>query len=236
MRTQIHSRLLGLSLMLLTLPCSTALCQVPAKAAEVPKPVSAAAQIGDVQDHERYPRYQLQKSDVIELGFTFSPEFNQTVTVQPDGFITLKDIGDLQVEGLTVPQLIQKLRTAYSGILADPVITITLKDFERPYFIAGGQVTKPGKYDLRGDTTLTQAIEMAGGFNNSAKHSQVVLYRKASAGWLEARLIDVKKMMKSRDLREDVHLKPGDMIFVPQNTLSKISRYIPTSGISIPIY
>jgi polysaccharide export outer membrane protein len=195
-----------------------------AAAASVP----AAA---DVKEHERFPRYQLQKSDVIDLAFTFSPEFNQTVTVQPDGYITLKEAGDLQVEGLTVSQLIQKLRLAYASILADPVITVTLKDFERPYFVANGQVSKPGKYDLRGDTTLTQAIAMAGGFNDSAKHSQVVLYRKASAGWVEARLIDVKKMMNGRDLREDIHLKSGDMIFVPQSTLSKIRRYIPSTGL-----
>jgi len=184
---------------------------------------------------ERYPRYLVQKSDVMDLGFTFSPEFNQTVTVQPDGFITLKDVGDLHVEGLSVPELIQKVRTAYSRTLANPEITVILKDFERPYFIANGQLNKPGKYDLRGDTTLTQAIAIAGGFNESSKHSQVVLYRKVSSGWLQAKLLDVKKMLNDRDLREDVHLQNGDMIFVPQNTMSKIRKFIPNTGLGATI-
>jgi protein involved in polysaccharide export with SLBB domain len=53
-----------------------------------------------------------------------------------------------------------------------------LKDFEKPYFVAGGRVARPGKYDLRGDTTVSQGIALAGGFLDSAKHSQVVLFRR----------------------------------------------------------
>src|SRR4051812_28116800 len=158
---------------LLLLSSTRSLVSQTSSPTRLPPTPTVAASTADVKDHERFPRYELQKSDVMELVFTFSPEFNQTVTIQPDGFITLKDAGDVQVAGLTIPQLIQKLRTAYSSILADPVITVTLKEFERPYFVADGQVTKPGKYELRGDTTLTQAIAMAGGFNDMAKHSQV---------------------------------------------------------------
>jgi polysaccharide biosynthesis/export protein len=216
------------------------LCGAAASAQTTPEakaPSSGIKSLPGPQIAERYPRYLLQKSDVVDLGFTFSPEFNQTVTVQPDGFITLRDVGDLHVEGLSVPELIQKVRGAYSRILANPEISVTLKDFEKPYFIANGQVTKPGKYDLRGDTTLTQGIAIAGGFNDSAKHSQVVLYRKVSDGWLQAKLIDVKKMMKERDLREDLHLQNGDMIFVPQSAFSKIRKYIPNTGLgaSLPV-
>jgi hypothetical protein len=50
---------------------------------------------------------------------------------------------------------------------------------------------------------------------------------------MEAHLLDVKKMLKSRDLTEDVHLRPGDMIFVPQNRISKISRYLPTTSLGL---
>src|SRR5205807_719649 len=106
--------------------------------------------------------------------FELSPEFNQTaVTVQPDGFISLRAVGDIKVDGQTVPVLTQTLKTAYSKILHDPIISVVLKDFEKPYFIADGQLGRPGKYDLRGSVTLTEAIAMAGGFNDSAKHSQV---------------------------------------------------------------
>jgi polysaccharide export outer membrane protein len=180
----------------------------------------------------RHPRYKLELGDSFDVSFDLSPEFNQTVTVQPDGYITLRGIGDVHVADQTVPELTATLRTAYSKILNDPLISVTLKDFEKPYFIADGQVDRPGKYDLRGDTTLTQAIAIAGGFKDaSAKHSQVLLFRRASEGWYSAKIFNVKKWDKEGDLHEDPFLHPGDMLFVPQNTISKIKPFIPGSSV-----
>src|ERR1022692_2853836 len=180
---------------------------------------------------ERYPRYKLQAGDSFDLAFELNPEFNQTATVQPDGYITLRGIGEIQVKGQTVPQLTATLRSAYSKILNDPLISVVIKDFEKAYFIADGQVAKPGKYDLRGDTTLTQAIAMAGGFLDSAKHSQVLLFRKASEGWYSAKIVNVKKMESQGNLLEDPQLHPGDMLFVPKNRYSKIKAYLPSSSV-----
>jgi polysaccharide export outer membrane protein len=175
----------------------------------------------------RNPRYQLCKGDVLDLDFPFTSEFNQTVTVQPDGYITLRAAGDLHVEGQTLPELTQALRTAYGKILHDPVITIALKDFDKPYFIVSGQVSRPGKYDLRGDTTVTQAVAIAGGFNDNAKHSQVLLFRQASNDWVEVKKLNLKQMLRAQNLSEDLHLRPGDMLFVPKNAVSKIKPWIP---------
>jgi len=183
---------------------------------------------------ERRPLYRLQNSDVLEINFNFASDFNQTVTIQPDGFITLKGLDrQLFARGLTLPELRTAIRDAYAAILHEPEPSITLKDFEHPYFIAGGEVSKPGKYDLRGETTVTEALAIAGGFTGQAKHSQVVLFRHVSEDIVEAKLLNVKTMLNSRDLREDVHLHPGDMLFVPQNTISKIRRYLPTSALGM---
>lgn len=181
----------------------------------------------------RAPRYQLRKSDSFEVDFALSPELNQTITVQPDGYITLKSAGTISAEGLTIPELAEKIHEAYAGILHNPIITIELKDFDKPYFVAAGQLGKPGKYDLRSDLTVTEAVAVAGGFTEASKHSQVVLFRPGQNGMTEARIINVKRMLKSHDLAEDVHLQPGDMIFVPQNNLSKILRYLPTSSLGL---
>lgn len=181
----------------------------------------------------RSPRYQLRKSDSFDVAFALSPEFNQTVSVQPDGFITLKAAGTIVAEGLTIPELTEKIRQAYTGILHNPIITIELKDFDKPYFVASGHVGKPGKYDLRSDLTVSQAVAVAGGFTEASKHSEVVLFRPVENGMTEARVINVKKMLKSHDLAEDVHLQPRDMIFVPQNRISKIARYLPTTSLGL---
>ena len=77
-----------------------------------------------------------------------------------------------------MPELTSTLRQAYSRILNNPIISIVLKDFQKPYFIADGQVGRPGKYELRANTTLIEAIAMAGGFTDTSKHSHVQLYRE----------------------------------------------------------
>jgi polysaccharide export outer membrane protein len=179
---------------------------------------------------QRYPRYQLLPGDVLDVTFEFSPEFNQAATIQPDGYVTLQNVGDIHVAGKTVPELTSTLEAAYGKILYKPSIAVVVKDFEKPYFVASGQVAHPGKYVLRGDTTITEAIAMAGGFTEKSKHSQVVLVRRVSSEWAETRVLDVKKMLNDRNFREDLHLRPGDMLFVPQNQVSKISRYIPGVG------
>jgi polysaccharide export outer membrane protein len=180
--------------------------------------------------HKRDWRYRVNPSDTLELEFQATPEFNQTVTVQPDGYITLRDIGDVPAAGQTLPELTESIKKAYSKILQDPVITVEPKDFEKPFFIVSGQVGKPGKYELRSEITLTQAIGIAGGFTDSSKHSQVLLFRRVSDEWTEAKIINVKKMLNSRDLQEDPELKPGDMLIVPKNALSKIKPFLPSTS------
>lgn len=181
---------------------------------------------------ERHPLYRLTKSDVLEVNFTFSPEFNQSITIQPDGFVALRGAGQLLAEGLTVPELRQAMIEVYRGFLRDPDVTVTLKDFEKPYFLASGEVSRPGRYELRGDLTVNEALAIAGGLTQQARHSQVILFRRISLDVAEAHLIDVKKMLNSRNLREDWHLQPGDFIFVPQSRISKIRKFFPASSMS----
>jgi polysaccharide export outer membrane protein len=179
----------------------------------------------------RDTRYRLCAGDSFDVSFELSPEFNQTVTVQPDGFVTLKSVGDVKVLDQSVPQLTQTLREAYGKILNDPLIVVVLKDFQKPYFIADGQLGHPGRYEMRGNLTLTEAVAIAGGFTDNAKHSQVLLFRRVSDEWMSAKIFNLKKMEKSGDLHEDPLLHPGDMLFVPKNALSKIKPFLPYTGL-----
>jgi polysaccharide export outer membrane protein len=188
------------------------------------------------QFQQRNRRYQLRPSDTLELGFSFTPEFNQSVTVQPDGFVTLKELGDMNVQGKTVPEVTAMLRQEYGKILHDPVVTVLIKDFEKPFFTMGGELKNPGKYELRGGVTVTEAVATAGGFRDSAKHSEVFLFRRASDEWVEVKKINVKQMLAKGDLREDIALRAGDMLFVPKNKISKFKEWIPHPSLTVPIY
>ena len=182
---------------------------------------------------ERYPRYQLRPGDVLELNFPFTAEFNQTVTVQPDGFINLRGLGDMRVQDKTTPGVVELLRAAYGKILRDPTITVELKEFEKPYLIVGGEVVHPGKYVLRGDTSVIQAITMAGGFGEKSKKSEVLVFRRVSNEWAEVKRVDLKRMLRQQDLSEDLQLRSGDMVLVPKTAFSKIERFIPVPSLGM---
>lgn len=176
----------------------------------------------------RNSRYHIASEDVVDLHFQSTPEFDQTVTVQPDGYITLREIGDVQVEGDTLPELRRAVHSAYAKILANPDISVELKDFQRPYFMVLGEVGRPGKYDLRGVTTVSEAVALAGGFNTQSKHSQVLLFRRVNDKWTSVTKVDLKHMLNSRNLSEDSSLRSGDMVYVPQNAISKVKAWVPT--------
>jgi polysaccharide export outer membrane protein len=175
---------------------------------------------------ERRPLYRLNRSDVVSLSFSLSPEFDQILTVQPDGYVFLKDAGLVLARGLTLEEFQLAVRKAYKGYLHDPQVAVALREFEHPYFVAGGEVGHPGKYELRSNINLIEAVQIAGGFNHEAKHSQVVLFRHVNDDLVEAHVFNLKEMLKERKIGEAPTLRPGDLVFVPQNYISKIERFL----------
>src|SRR5436190_11234760 len=123
-------------------------------------------------------RYRLQPGDVLEVQYRYSPEFNQTVTVQPDGYVSLEIGGDLKVAGLTIEETRELILRKASTRLQDPVANIILKEFQKPYFVIAGEVMLPGKIEMRERVTALQAIMLAGGMKEGARSSQVVVFRR----------------------------------------------------------
>lgn len=201
------------------------------KTSPAPVASSAAPNSNDVQvppPAERNPRYKIQRTDVLELTFPLSTEFNQKVRVQPDGYISLQGAGSVLVLGLTLPEVSQAIKNAYFKVLHEPIVDVNLVEFQRPYFIVTGQVGKPGQYDLRTDITVSEAIAIAGGFTPAAK-TQVYLYHRDATGWVQAKQLKLKDFLHGKNVNEDAGMRPGDMIFVPEKTITKIRKYIPYS-------
>ncbi len=175
---------------------------------------------------ERNPRYKICRDDILLLSFPLSPELNQRVIVQPDGFVSLQGAGSLYVAGLTLPGVVEAVKKAYGNMLHDPIVDVDLADFQKPFFTVLGQVGKPGQYDLRYDITVTQAVAVAGGFTPKAK-TQVFLYRAVSSNWAEVRELKLKDILQGKNITEDMHLRPGDMIYVPEKFITKFQQYVP---------
>jgi polysaccharide export outer membrane protein len=176
-------------------------------------------------------RYRLQPGDVLEIQFRYSPEFNQTVTVQPDGYISLEISGDLKVAGMTVEQTRLAVLKRAGARLQDPIATVILKEFQRPYFVIAGEVTQPGRIEMRERVTAIQAIMLAGGMKETARSSQVVVYRKLNSDIAEVKLLNLKSIRRTSDLENDLTLQPGDMVYVPRDKISKIERFMKLASV-----
>jgi polysaccharide export outer membrane protein len=177
-------------------------------------------------DLQHRPRYTLRSGDILGLQYRYTPEFNQTVTVLPDGYINLQIVGDVRVSDLTVEQARDLILEKARPHLKDPELTVVLLDFQGPYVVVAGEVAKPGKIDFREKTTAMQAILLSGGFAEDARPSHVVLFRKINSDTAEVRVLNLKKVRKAVELERDIQLEPGDMLLVPRDNLEGISRYM----------
>ncbi len=201
----------------------------PAPAPAAPTEQQPAAQDPATAAVESF--YKLQASDVIYVKYRYTPEFDATVAVRPDGFITLPIVGEVRVSGMTIADARREIVRVATVRLHDPEITVELKDFQKPRFVVGGQVEKPGQFELRGRVTLLEAVAMAGGFKTSARHSQVILFRRYDETRAVTRVINAKELTRPNKIVEDPDLRAGDMIFVPQNRISKLERLLPLTTV-----
>jgi polysaccharide biosynthesis/export protein len=194
--------------------------------------LTALAVPADETLHHR-ERYTLRAGDVLELQYRYTPELNQTVTVLPDGYVNLNLIGDLRVSGLTVTQAHDLILDKVRERLNDPELNLILKEFQKPYVVVAGEVSRPGRLDLRENTTAMQAILLAGGFTQAAKTGQVLLFRKINTEEAEIRVLHLAKLRKTVDLERDILLQPGDMLLVPRDKVEKVSRFIKLANLGM---
>jgi polysaccharide export outer membrane protein len=180
----------------------------------------------------REDRYTLNPGDVLDIQYRYTPEFNQTVTIQPDGYISLEIGGDLKVSGRNLTQVRALILSKARERLASPELNVILKEFQKPYVVVAGEVVTPGKFEVREKMTAIQAVLLAGGFKDSAKSSQILVFRKLNADTAEVKSLDFRTLKKTADLENDLSLQAGDMILVPRNRLSKLERYVRLASVA----
>jgi polysaccharide export outer membrane protein len=174
----------------------------------------------------RETRYRIQPNDVVEVQFRYTPEYNFTGTVQPDGFIALQIVGDVKMSGLTLAEASAAIAQQARARLRDPEVTVLLKDFVKPHFVVAGEVARPGNYELRGEVTVIEAIAMSGGFKESSKRSQVILLRRVNTDYAEVKVLDLKRLMSAANIGEAPRIRPDDLLVVPQNAISRVEPFV----------
>ena len=173
------------------------------------------------------PSYRIRQGDKLSIKFLYHPELNEpSIVVPPDGFISIQLIDDLSVIGLTVTEVKKKLDDFYAEILIKPIITVTLLEFVAPRIYIGGQVNKPGRYDLRDGQTLIQVIFLAGGFTGDANKKLVIRARPNGQGDWQIQSANVINILNQKGIQKDLVLQDGDFIFVPESKIAQINKAI----------
>jgi polysaccharide biosynthesis/export protein len=179
------------------------------------------ASLMDVQS-----RYRLRPGDTLELQYRLTSDLNQTVVVQPDGYVSLNVAGEVKVGGCTVPDVHDLILQAVAAKLHKPELNLILREFTHPSVVVAGAVFRPSQIELKEPTTAMGAILMAGGFSEEAQSGQVLIFRKVNEEVAEITKLNLTGIHKTRDLERDMRLQAGDMIYVPRDKIAKLERYI----------
>jgi protein involved in polysaccharide export with SLBB domain len=168
--------------------------------------------------------YQLVPGDVVDFKFRFNPDLNESVTVRPDGFISLGIIGEVRAGGLTPAELSRVVQARYAEYLREPEVTAIVREFEAQLVYVGGEVVTPGLLPLRGRVTSLQAILGSGGPRPTARLTDVVLIRALGGDRVEARKLNLADVIAGR--AADVPLEPHDVVFVPRSRIAKVGLFV----------
>jgi len=156
------------------LPIVFIVCTAFSQAADLPKPAVPA--------HDNQPEYRLGPEDVIEVFVYKEPDLSTTVTVRPDGRISLPLAGELDANGKPATQLQLEIAERLTRYISGPVVNVMVKQINSLKISVLGEVRKPDVYRIKNRVTVLDAIALAGGFTDLARPNRVVVLRNTPAG------------------------------------------------------
>ena len=165
------------------------------------------------------PDYLLQPEDVLHITVYEQPDLETKTRISTTGTITFPLLGKLSASGSTVNELRGKIETLLEkDYLVDPQVQVFIEQYHQKQVSVLGSVRSPGRYDMypERDTTVLEALAMAGGFTDVANENATKIIRKEGKNevTIPVRVEDITK----KGLKEqDILLKPGDIVFVPES-------------------
>ncbi len=155
--------------------------------------------------------YRLGPDDVIDVFVWKEPDLSTSLTIRPDGKVTMPLLNELQASGKTATQLQQEIKEKLASYVTDPLVTVMVKQFNSFKFSVLGEVRTPGVYKVSQSVSVLDAIAMAGGFTEFAKRDRILVIRNGKTG--ERINVDLKKFLK--DGKDSVFfVEPSDVIYV----------------------
>lgn len=172
-------------------------------------------------------KYTLGPNDVIAIEVRRHPEFSGQYTVNSEGNIEYKFVGDVSVNSLTKAELREKLKEILAEYIISPDIDVSIAAYLSKVFFVVGEVRQPGKFYMRGNTlTIREALVNAGLPTEAAAMRRCRLITPNNTGKNNYSDVNVYKLLYEGDLKENVDMKPGDVLYVPATIIAKAIRVI----------
>jgi polysaccharide biosynthesis/export protein PslD len=163
------------------------------------------------------------KLDEMQKAISTAPNGQaRVITIAPDGHVALPLITDLKAEGHTVPQLTQEVNQRYAALLPDIRVSVILKEVTGNLIFVDGEVGKPGVFNVKGPTTVQQAIALAGGTKETAEPRTVLVVSKGQEGKFLARTTDLTRVTSA----SDYSLGQGDLVYVPMSNIARADVWV----------
>lgn len=182
------------------------------KTAEPPKPANPNAEL-PAPDTPAAPvdpkSYKLGPEDVIAIKVWREPELSGMFVVRPDGRITLPLAGEIAVADLTPEQVQAKVVELYSKFVNKPEVSTSLARVGSKKYYMVGQIMRTGMFPLVVPTTILEAINGAGGFQEFANRKKVVILRGNQR--IKFNYDDV---IKGKNMSQNILVENGDHIIV----------------------
>ena len=158
--------------------------------------------------------YVIGPGDSISIEVWKEPTLGGSVTVRPDGYITLPLLNEVQIAGLSTAQLRKLMTEKYKEYTTDPFVTIRVGGIASAevFFISPG-TGKNGAFPLKGNETLLQLITRTGGLGIFSDRSNIRIVRREGDHITEY-VVDYDAIING-DLKQDILLRPGDRVIVP---------------------
>lgn len=153
--------------------------------------------------------------DVLAVNVWKEPEISRSIPVRSDGKISLPLIGEVQASGQTPHQLELEISKKLQSYISEPDVTVMVQEMKSQKFNILGQVAKPGSYLLTNQTTVLDAIALAGGFRDFAKQKSIYVLRQNPDGTQIRLPFNYKEVIKGNGSDQNVRLAPRDTVYVP---------------------
>jgi polysaccharide biosynthesis/export protein len=161
--------------------------------------------------------FRLGPDDIVTVAVYQNKDLTGDFTVRPDGKITMFLVNDIQAAGLTPGELRESVAKALAAghFIADPTVTVQVKEIHSLRVYITGQVGKPGPYPLTPHMTVLNLITMAGGLAEYADKDHIGIIRVVNGKqtFLKFNYNDVLDQ-KPKALAQNIELKSGDQVIV----------------------